>query len=289
MIKSSPLAKALSLTLSATLLVGGMQLARPDIKVEIEGGSQAVVAQMGTKFENMVAGTLTPEPVESTPQTSVPRKENAQQTEVKETSETQAQAAPEPEPQQTPVARTKAVSPSPQLQQAAQPEPSAIRSVTPVPVMTSPVADAVLPRVPLQTSSATTAPRTVLQPTPVTEASSQPSEPPLSPAEPVQTIAAQTPENTAPPTSARPKKRDPEKAEKIAAARPEPVKKRVTRKQPKQRAGNAQQNNRQGAENGTNTKTKAKTQGQVKKAGTPRLSTRPATGRNFKVSLSTTF
>ncbi len=72
MIASSPSAKALSLILSVSVLIGGLLLAAPHRSLELAGGGEAAEARVGATFEDMAAGTLTAEPVEDSALTPTP-------------------------------------------------------------------------------------------------------------------------------------------------------------------------------------------------------------------------
>ncbi|MEP4194805.1 MAG: TonB family protein [Aliishimia sp.] len=268
MIRSSPLAKGLALTVSATLLISGMQLARPEAKVEMEGGGVPVEARIGTAFEDMAVGTLTAQVPDDAPQEPEPPVETEQHTDVQETEQPNVEATLQPSPQQTPLSATNVPSPTAQPVATDSPLPKEIPTL--VPMQVTPSADAVLPSVTAQKPTQITKPlkaqpaqvvETTL--TPVAPQAVQPTE---TQTEPNQTIASLTPETSAPSFSTRPKRRDAAKAAKIAAARPKPVEDLVVAKKPKPKAdrGNAKRNNTQGAENGTNQQAKAKTQGNGK-------------------------
>lgn len=229
MIRSSTSAKIIALGVSTVVLATGMQLAAPRSVVEMEGGGTVAEARIGTAFEDMSAGILTAEPVEDAPLEPTPPEETPLAEQVAETPPTQANVA-EPVPVEAPLTAT-----------AMAPEP--LPAVTPqstAPVISA-APDAVVPQ--MAPSPPVTAPVT----------------PP-----PLETIVAQAPDETAPPLSIRPKRRDPEKAAKVAAARPKPQKQK--QKLTKAPRGNAQRNNTKGTAKGNNQKAKAKSQGQSKQA-----------------------
>lgn len=241
MIISSPIAKIISFVAATGIVVGGMRMASSDIPIELEGAGVAVEAKMGTSFEDMAIGTMTAEPVEDiTPKETLP--------ELIEPIET-AQEAPQEPVQETPQTTVTETKPSVQPEVTEAPlAPKIIASQSP-------------------TLLAALAPSThAVVPTP-------PNHPPLAPTAPPETVTSQTPETIAPPQSMRPKRRDPEKAAKVAASRPKPkVKKPKTKvakaKTKKQNAprGNAQRNNTKGSQSGTSKTAKAKSQGTGKKA-----------------------
>ncbi|GAA6177279.1 TonB family protein [Sulfitobacter pacificus] len=234
MIRSSTSAKIIALGVSTVVLATGMQLAAPRSVVEMEGGGTVAEARIGTAFEDMSAGTLTAEPVEDAPLEPTPPEETPLAEQVAETPPTQTDVA-EPVPVEAPLTAT-----------AMAPEP--LPAVTPqntAPVISA-APDAVVPQ--MAPSPPVTAPVT----------------PP-----PLETIVAQAPDETAPPLSIRPKRRDPEKAAKVAAARPKPQKQKLAKAAPqktKAPRGNAQRNNTKGTAKGNNQKAKAKSQGQSKQA-----------------------
>lgn len=74
MIASSPIAKAAALLSASVLVVATLHVALADAPIEIAGGGQQPAAQIGTSFEDMAVGTLTPSPVDdATPQKVTPQ------------------------------------------------------------------------------------------------------------------------------------------------------------------------------------------------------------------------
>jgi protein TonB len=246
MIASSPTAKLLSFLLASGILVGGMKLASPDIVVELEGVGTTAEAKMGTSFEDMAIGTLTPKPVEDTTLTQ-------KTVEVTEPAITAVKASirPTQNAQHTKPVETEAAAP-------------------PVHAQAAP------PLVEHSTVTATLAPSVHgVVPTPPVKATAR------APAHPTQTVASQTPDTIAPPQSMRPKRRDPEQAAMAAAGQSKPKIARVTptQKQPKSQRGNAKRNNTKGANNGTSQEAGVKSQGTTKqvsvKSGNAAISNYP--------------
>lgn len=217
MIQSSTLAKGVALTLSATLIIGGMFLARPDAPIEMAGGGEPVEARMGTAFEDMAVGTLTAQTAEDTTQPPKPPVETARPTQPLETPRTEVPP----------------------------------HAIAPRPTDAVPTAQAIAP-VPL--------PDAVLPDT------ARPIETPIGPVQPQETIASESPDSTAPQLSMRPQRRDPEKAAKIAAARPKPTPERQP--EPRSQRGTALRNNTQGTDAGSSRQAKAKAQGSARQAAT---------------------
>jgi protein TonB len=59
MIVRSTWAKAAALVVAASVVIGGSNFVVAPARVEVEGGEQATPARVGSRFEDMVAGTLT--------------------------------------------------------------------------------------------------------------------------------------------------------------------------------------------------------------------------------------
>lgn len=121
MIASSKTAKALSFILSTVVLVGGMVLAAPPMKVEIEGGGETAAAKMGTSFEDMAVGTLTAEPAEDIAEAPAPA-----ETVETVTAEQTVQPQTTPSPQITPTV----------------PAPDAVVAMAAIPLAPTPLAAA---------------------------------------------------------------------------------------------------------------------------------------------------
>lgn len=287
MILRSPVAKAISLLTSALVVGGGAWLAKPDLVIEMDGAGEVVEARMGTAFEDMVQGTLeaktttdvTPQKTppdqaeqaadaEPTPPTDPVEVARADRAETAPTPGIQAApttAPAEPTPPQQTAARAQQVTPetgesSPP--QAALTPPTGgtpVLSATPQDITDAVVAPPLLAPTP-QAALVPTAPLQPLRPVAAAPSDAAPQTPP------VETLAAQTPDSTAPPNSIRPRRKDPDLAAKIAAARPQP---KVAKAQPKAKPqvtrGNAQRNNTQGTDSG-NAKSEAKTEGTTQRA-----------------------
>ncbi|WP_335754296.1 cell envelope integrity protein TolA [Sulfitobacter sp.] len=233
MIASSPTAKLFSFLLATGILVGGMKMASPNMVIEIEGAGATAEAKMGTSFEDMAVGTLTPKPVEDTTVTQ----KHVDVTEPPK-SMIKTPTSPTQKAQQTKPAET-AAAPPPIKAQAAPP---------PTPLLTE-------------------QPNVVVAPSSHAAVSTPPVKPAaLAPTNPTQTVASQTPNTIAPSQSMRPKRRDPDQAAKVAASRPKPsvTKATPTQKQTKSPRGNAKRNNTRGANNGTSQKADAISQGATK-------------------------
>ncbi|WP_172975961.1 TonB family protein [Sulfitobacter sp. THAF37] len=86
----------------------------------------------------------------------------------------------------------------------------------------------------------------------------------LSPTEPQDTISSVAPDTTAPPRSVRPQRRDPEQAEKVAAARPKTTKTRQPA--PQETRGNAQRKATRGTATANTREAKARSQGNTRQA-----------------------
>ncbi|KAJ31735.1 energy transducer TonB [Sulfitobacter pontiacus] len=64
MISHSPTAKGISFALAVGIVAGAVTIGLPQDEIAIEGGGAPVEAMMGSSFEDMAVGTLTPEPAE---------------------------------------------------------------------------------------------------------------------------------------------------------------------------------------------------------------------------------
>ena len=64
MISHSPTAKGISFALAVGIVAGAVTIGLPQDEIAIEGGGSPVEAMMGSSFEDMAVGTLTPEPAE---------------------------------------------------------------------------------------------------------------------------------------------------------------------------------------------------------------------------------
>ena len=64
MISHSPTAKGISFVLAVGIVAGAVTIGLPQDEIAIEGGGAPVEAMMGSSFEDMAVGTLTPEPAE---------------------------------------------------------------------------------------------------------------------------------------------------------------------------------------------------------------------------------
>ncbi|HBU53685.1 MAG TPA: hypothetical protein DEB51_02530, partial [Sulfitobacter sp.] len=64
MISHSPTAKGISFVLAVGIVAGAVTIGLPQEEIAIEGGGAPVEAMMGSSFEDMAVGTLTPEPAE---------------------------------------------------------------------------------------------------------------------------------------------------------------------------------------------------------------------------------
>lgn len=235
MIAESSGAKLAACLLATALIVGGLHLRQPHVATEISGGG-AVQAKLGSTFEDMTAGVLSA--VQTTTQTrALPPTD----------------AAPHPEVLQVPrLKSTEAPSRQPPIQQVS---PTAPRTVT----AAAPNLSSLKPTAPIMSErSLTSSASPILRPT---QATPQPDAAP-------QTITAKVSTTTAPPLSARPKRRDPDKAQAAADARPKPqsTRKQAATTKPKAQRGNAKRNNTQGAANGTQQPARAKSQGTARKA-----------------------
>ncbi len=249
MISTSPAAKITSLLLASVIVVGGMQLSSTE-SPEIQGAGVASEAMMGSSFEDMVVGTLVPETTTETTKVEPPQ-------EVVEPVET-AQEAPS-----KPVETTQQVEPAPITPQA---EPvQTTYQAQPVQPTEQIIQSTIAPPPPSPEAIVALSPEVVASPSiPITSATT---------VEPPKTMAALTPETTAPPKSMRPKRKDPVKAAKVAQSQPKPKQKvakaKVTKKTPKPtkaKRGNAQKNKTKGSENGTSQTAKAKSKGTSKRA-----------------------
>ena len=238
MISTSPAVKILSFLSASVILVGGMQLASSDVSTEIEGAGMAREAKMGSSFEDMAVGTLTPEPAVDTTEVQPPQEVVESVTTAQETPQepvlttTPAEPAQTTMPAEPPVQTAKR---APLVTAPPPPSPDALMAVSPTAV--------------------------AITPTPVMPVSA------TAPAEPTHTMAALEPKTTAPPQSMRPRRKDPEQAAKVAQSRPKPkvTRAKVTPKATKSPRGNAKRDNTKGARNGTST-AKAKSQGTSNRA-----------------------
>jgi periplasmic protein TonB len=125
MIFRSPIAKAVSLVLATGIVAGAAKLSLPSSQIEMAGGGIQAEARMGSKFEDMVVGTLTaktPDRVEEPPVEPEP------------VEPVKAQAV-QPEPVVEPVP-----TPMPELTQQMTPTPTVMAALTPLPAApTAPV------------------------------------------------------------------------------------------------------------------------------------------------------
>lgn len=210
MIPGSNLAKLLSLGLAAGAVLGASQWLRLDDSAKIAGGGTPAAAQLGTRFEDMSAGTLTAQPVEEiTPTPAV-----------------------EPLPLQAE---------TPQPVTAPEPTPLAAQQAEPLETLqpTAPVAAPPPETIPLAP------PAVSASEAPVLPSVTPPATPPeTASAPPTETLTAEPEATPAPLLSQRPQRRDPERAAEAAEkAKPKPAPK------PKQTArGNAKRDNTKGAQ-----------------------------------------
>ena len=150
MIARSSIAKVVSLILATSVVGGAVQWGVPRPTIEIEGGGTPTEAKMGSRFEDMAAGTLaalTPE------ETLTPVAEPAQP-------ETAEQAEPAPQPAQ----RT--------APQPAQPHASAMAAPSAAPLAAVPVTreNAMAPTAPVAALAAQPAPDTIVAQDPDSDA-----------------------------------------------------------------------------------------------------------------------
>tara|TARA_R110000787_G_scaffold152952_3_gene266848 strand:+ start:806 stop:1768 length:963 start_codon:yes stop_codon:yes gene_type:complete len=151
MIARSPIAKIVSLILATSVVGGAVQWGVPRPTIEIEGGGTPTEAKMGSRFEDMAAGTLaalTPE------ETLTPMAEPAQP----ETAE-QAELAPQPA--------------QPTLPQPVQPQASAmVAAPSAVPLAAVPVTreNAMAATAPVAALAAQPAPDTIVAQDPDSDA-----------------------------------------------------------------------------------------------------------------------
>lgn len=265
MIARSPFAKVIALGFAASVVIGVVQIAFLEQPTKIEGGGAQVEARMGSRFEDMSAGTLHAIATDDeTPNAPPPSIEDAQT--IEETVQpTQSDATPQTTPEELAITEPMATA---QVQPDQTPPPSAskLAAIPAVPLAPAQSADVVLP--------------SPMVPVPVLTpqiAAAKPVQ--MQPIAPPKTIASEAPDSAAPPQSIRPKRKDPELAAKVAASRP-----KVTAPAPKvaqatPKRGNANRNNTQGAANGTNQRAKPKASGAIakraKQAGNAAVSNYP--------------
>ena len=208
MIPGSNLAKLLSLGLAAGAVLGMSQWLQPDDSAKIAGGGTPAAAQLGTRFEDMSAGTLTAQPAEEI--TPIPA------------------AEPVPLQAEAPQPVTAA---EPLTAQPAQP----LETLQPTAPAFAPTPEATPAAPPAVTASETP----VLPPvTPTASPTATVSVPPT------ETLTAEPEDTPAPRLSQRPQRRDPERAAEAAQKakpKPAPKPKQTAR-------GNAKRNNTQGAQ-----------------------------------------
>ena len=230
MIPGSNLAKLLSLGLAAGAVLGASQWLRLDDSPKIAGGGTPAAAQLGTRFEDMSAGTLTAQPAEEITPTPA--------------------AEPVPIEAEAPRPIT-AAEPTPLAPQQAEP----LETLQPKAPAATPTPEATPVAPPAVTASETPVLPPVTPPATPTETASAP---------PTETLTAEPEETPAPRLSQRPQRRDPERAAEAAQkAKPKPAPK------PKQTArGNAKRNNTQGAQ-ATQNAGKSTQSGARKKAAAP--------------------
>ncbi len=216
MIPGSNLVKLLSLGLAAGVVLGASQWLQPDNSAKIAGGGAPTAAQLGTRFEDMSAGTLTAQPVEENTPTPP--------------AETTALKAEAP----APLAPAQPVEPL----QPTQPVPTAAPKAEII--AAAPKAEVIVAAPPAVTASETPVlPPVTPQPAPTETASAPPSE----------TLTAAPKDTPAPRLSRRPQRRDPVRAAEAAQkAKPKPA---PTPKPKQTTRGNAKRNNTQGAQAAT--------------------------------------
>jgi len=117
MIARSPIAKAVSLFVAASVVAGAVQWGVPRTTIEIEGSGTATEAKMGSRFEDMAEGTLTA----MTPDTTL--------------MPIAQPAPPEPVKQVEPVKTVQHYVPT----ETVQPEISAMAAPPPTPLASAPV------------------------------------------------------------------------------------------------------------------------------------------------------
>ena len=125
MIFRSPIAKAVSLVLATGIVAGAARLSLPSSQTETAGGGVQAEARIGSKFEDMVVGTLT---------AKTPDRAEEPPVEPETVEPVKAQAV-QPEPVVEPVP-----TPMPELTQQMTPTPTVMAALTPMPAApTAPV------------------------------------------------------------------------------------------------------------------------------------------------------
>ncbi|AXI50849.1 MULTISPECIES: energy transducer TonB [unclassified Sulfitobacter] len=118
MISHSPTAKGISFALAVGIVAGAVTIGLPQEEIAIEGGGAPVEAMMGSSFEDMAVGTLTPEPAEPA-----------------ETPVAEAPTAAEPlrptTAEQTPPEQAEPVTPPEQAQPVTPPDVAAVTPAAP--------------------------------------------------------------------------------------------------------------------------------------------------------------
>ena len=118
MISHSPTAKGVSFALAVGIVAGAVTIGLPQDEIAIEGGGAPVEAMMGSSFEDMAVGTLTPEPAEPA-----------------ETPVAEAPTAAEPlrptTAEQTPPEQAEPVTPPEQAQPVTPPDVAAVTPAAP--------------------------------------------------------------------------------------------------------------------------------------------------------------
>lgn len=146
MISTSTAAKILSFLSASVILVGGMQLASSDMPVELEGAGVTSEAKMGSSFEDMAVGTMTPEPAIDTTEIQPPQEVVEPVKTAQEALQEPLQTTPQPRPVVQPAKTTQTVTTLP------PPNPDAIIALSPSAVAITPA-----PPTPAATPTLTTA------------------------------------------------------------------------------------------------------------------------------------
>ncbi len=118
MISHSPTAKVVSFALAVGIVAGAVTIGLPQEEIAIEGGGAPVEAMMGSSFEDMAVGTLTPEPAApaETPVAEVP---------------TAAEPLRPTTAEQTPPEQAEPVTPPEQAQPVTPPDVAAVTPAAP--------------------------------------------------------------------------------------------------------------------------------------------------------------
>ena len=238
MISHSPTAKGISFALAVGIVAGAVTIGLPQDEIAIEGGGAPVEAMMGSSFEDMAVGTLTPEPAEPAETPVAP---------------TAAEPLRPTTAEQTPPEQAEPVTPPEQAEPVTPPEQA--QPVTPPDVAT------VTPAAPAASAA--------LAPTPLAVPPSESAQV----APPPETLQAQDPDSDAPVLSRRPMRKNPETAAEIAQARAKQEQAERERRQAEQQAakkkatqqaaarGNAQRNATKGSSSGQSASAKSTSTG----------------------------